>query len=126
MRQTGTFVAMLDNEIFENMTPEQLELAADRAWRRKRRLLKEDVTDDEMQQRDVLLRLRTFSPDESRVAVEGIFDEFLKKWRLGGVLHEQDGTHVVEYAVQLKKSVRSTDLLDALQSKSQVIGAEIK
>ena len=54
MRQTGTFVAMLDNEIFENMTPEQLELAADRAWRRKRRLLKEDVTDDEMQQRDVL------------------------------------------------------------------------
>ena len=126
MRQTGTFVAMLDNEIFENMTPEQLELAADRAWRRKRRLLKEDVSDDEMQQRDVLLRLRTFSPDESRVAVEAIFDEFLKKWRLGGVVHEQDGTHVVEYAVQLKKSARSTELLDALQSKSQVIGAEIK
>ena len=126
MRQTGTFVAMLDKEIFENMSPEQLELAADSAWRRKRRLLKDDVSDDEMQQRDVLLRLRTFSPDESRVAVEGIFDEFLKKWRLGGVLHEQDGTHVVEYAVQLKKSARSADLLDALQTKSQVIGAEIK
>jgi len=126
MKQTGTFVAMLDNEIFENMTPEQLELAADRAWRRKRRLLKDQVSDDEMQQRDVLLRVRTFSPDESRMSVEESFDEFLKKWRLGGVMHEPDGTHVVEYAVQLKKSARSADLLDALQTKSQVIGAEIK
>src|SRR3954470_22460793 len=34
MRQTGTFVAMLDDDIFANMTPEQLDLAADRAWRR--------------------------------------------------------------------------------------------
>lgn len=126
MRQTGTFVAMLDNEIFENMTPEQLELAADRAWRRRRRLQKEDVEDDEMQRRDVLLRLRTSNPDVSRIAVEEIFDEFLKKWRLGGVLHEEDGTHIIEYAVQLKKTARSVELLDALQSKSQVIGAEIK
>jgi len=126
MRQTGTFVAALDNEIFENMTPEQLELVADRAWRRKRRMEKDDVEDDEMQRRDVLLRLRTHNPEESRVVVEQIFDEFLKKWRLGGVVHEPDGTHVVEYAIQLKKSARSTDLLDALLAKSQVIGAEIK
>jgi hypothetical protein len=126
MRQTGTFVAALDNEIFENMTPEQLELVADRAWRRKRRMEKDDVEDDEMTRRDVLLRLRTYSPDESRIAVEAIFDEFLKKWRLGGVVHEPDGTHVVEYAVQLKKSARSAELLDALHAKSQVIGAEIK
>ncbi|HEU4996302.1 MAG TPA: DUF4956 domain-containing protein [Gemmatimonadaceae bacterium] len=126
MRQTGTFVAMLDNEIFENMTPEQLDLTADRAWRRKRRLQKEDVDEEEMQRRDVLLRVRTYNPDDSRMAVEQVFDEFLKKWRLGGVVHEQDGTHVVEYAVQLKKTARSTELLDVLQSKSQVIGAEIK
>jgi hypothetical protein len=126
MQQTGTFVAMLDNEIFENMTPEQLELVADRAWRRRRRLRQDEVNDEDMQRRDVLLRLRTYNPEESRVAVEPIFDEFLKKWRLGGVLHEQDGTHVVEYAVQLKKTAHSGDLLDALHNKSQVIGAEIR
>ena len=126
LRQTGSFVAVLDKEIFEKMTPEQLEAAADRAWRRKRRLEPDAAEDDEMQRRDVLLRLRTYSPDESRVAVEAVFDEFLKKWRFGGVLHEKDGTHVVEYAVQLKKSARSAELLDVLHSKSQVIGAEIK
>ena len=126
LRQTGSFVALLDDEIFENMTPEQLELAADRAWRRRRRFESDEPDDAEMQRRDVLLRLRTYDPDGSRVAVETLFDEFLKKWRFGGVLHEKDGTHVVEYAIQLKKSARSSELLDALQAKSQVIGVELK
>jgi hypothetical protein len=126
MRQTGTFVAMLDNEILENMTPEQLEMTADRAWRRHRRLRTDEPEDEEMQRRDVLLRLRTYDPDASRIAVEETFDEFLKKWRYGGVLKEQDGTSVIEYAVQLKKTARSDELLDALNSKSQLIGAEIK
>jgi hypothetical protein len=126
LRQTGSFVAMLDNEIFEKMSPEQLELAADRAWRRRRRLGTEAVDDDEMQRRNVLLRLRTHDPDASRVAVEPVFDEFLKNWHFGGVLHEEDGTHVLEYAVQLKKTARSAELLDVLQQRSQLIGAEIK
>lgn len=126
LRQTGSFVALLDNEIFENMTPEQLEAAADRAWRRKRRLEKNELSDEEMQNRDALLRLRTYDPDASRVAAETTFDEFLKKWRFGGVVHEKDGTHVVEYAVQLKKTARSSDLLDALQAKTPTIGVEIK
>src|SRR5262249_4885010 len=90
LKQTGSFVALLDNEIFENMTPEQLEAAADRAWRRKRRLEKDEVPEDEMQKRDVLLRLRTYDPDASRAAAEMSFDEFLKKWRFGGVVHETD------------------------------------
>lgn len=126
LRQTGSFVAALDSEIFENMTPEQLELAADRAWRRRRRFESDVPDDEEMQRRDVLLRLRTGDPDGLRMAVEALFDDFLKKWRFGGVVHEQDGTHVVEYAVQLKKTARSTELLDALNAKSQVLGAEIK
>jgi hypothetical protein len=126
LRQTGSFVAMLDQEIFEKLTPEQLEAAADRAWRRRRRLGTDEVEDEEMQRRDVLLRLRTYDPDNSRLAGEAVFDDFLKKWRFGGVVHEQDGTHVVEYAVQLKKTTRSGDLLDALNAKTKLIGAEIK
>jgi hypothetical protein len=127
LRRTGSFVAMLDNQIFENMTPEQLELVADKAWARKRRFAKDDqVDDDEMQRRDVLLRLRTYDVDGSRPIVESMFEDFLRKWRYSGVVHDADGTHVVEYAVTLKKTARSAELLDALQSKSQVIGAEIK
>jgi len=126
MRQTGTFVATVDKELFENMSAEQLELVADQAWRRRRRMETDEPGDEEMQRRDVLLRLRTLDPEATRIAVEGLFDDFLKKWRLGGVVHEKDGSHVVEYAVQLKKEARSSDLLDALNAKSQVIGVEIK
>lgn len=126
MRQTGSFVAMVDKQIFENMTPQQLELVADRAWRRRRRMETDDVDDEEMQRRDVLLQIRTKDPEGCRLATEQVFDEFLKKWRVGGVVHEQDGTHTVEYAVQLKKNARSSDLLDALNAKSEVMGVEIK
>jgi hypothetical protein len=125
LRQTGSFVAMLDDDIFANMTPEQLDLAAERAWRRKRRLTKDDVTDDEMQKRDVLLRLHTAEPSAARAAVERLFDEFLKKWHFSGVVHEPDGTHVVEYAIQLKKSARSADLLQAIHTHAVEVEAEI-
>jgi hypothetical protein len=125
MHQTGTFVAMLDDDIFANMTPEQLDLAADRAWRRKRKLTKEELSDDDMQRREVLLRLRTSDPNRSRAEVESLFDDFLKKWKLGGVVHEPNGMHVIEYAVQLKKSARSDDLLNAIHSRTKDFDAEI-
>ena len=124
MRQTGSFVAMLDDDIFANMTPDQLDLAADRAWRRKRRLNKEDVPDDEMQRREVLLRVRTADANASRATLESLFDEYLKKWRMGGVVHEADGTHVIEYAIQLKKSTRSEDLLNAIHEHTEGFEAE--
>jgi hypothetical protein len=126
MRQTGTFAAMVDNELFDKMTPQQLDLVADRAWRRRRRMETDDATDDEAQKRDVLLRVKTKDTDAARIAIEQAFEEFLKKWRLGGVVHEPDGTHYVEYAVQMKKGMRTTDFLDELQKKDEVIEAEIK
>jgi hypothetical protein len=126
MRQTGTFVAMVDNELFDQMTPQQLDLVADRAWRRRRRLETDEVSDEEAQKRDVLLRIKTKDADTARIACEQTFEEFLKKWRLGGVVHEQDGTHFVEYAVQMKKNMRTADFLDELNKKNEVMEAEIK
>jgi hypothetical protein len=126
MRQTGTFVAMVDEKLFENMTPQQLDLVADRAWRRRRRMETDEPDDEEMQKRDVLLRVKTRSVDAARVEVEKEFEEYLKKWRMGGVVHEADGTHIVEYAVQLKKTARSSEFLDELNAKDIVMEAEIK
>lgn len=126
LRQTGSFVAMLDDEIFADMTPDQLDLAADRAWRRRRRLETDDATDEEMQKRDALLRVHTGDADAARAPVEAVLDEFCRKFRFGGVIKQDDGTRVLEYAIQLKKSARGVELADALHAKSQVIDAEIK
>ena len=64
--------------------------------------------------------------EHTRRACELLFDEFFKKWRFGGVIHESDSVQVVEYVVQLKKGARSSDLIDAVNTQSKVIDAELK
>ena len=126
MRQTGSFVAVLDDEIFAEMTPEQLDLAADRAWRRKRELAQEELSDVDLQRRDALLRVKTNDVEQMRGPVETILDQLCKKHRFVGIVKNDDGSRMVDYAITLKKSVRGADLSDALYAKSQVIDVEIK
>ena len=126
LRQTGSFVAMLDDEIFADMTPDQLDLAADRAWRRKRELAADEVTDEDMQKRDALLRIQTNDVDAMRGPIETLLEDFCKKQRFIGVVKNDDGTKTVDYAITLKKTARGVELADALHAKSQVISVEIK
>ena len=126
MRRTGSFVAMLDEQIFKDMSPEQLEIAADRAWRRKRRQSTEAPTADDLQRRDVLLRIQCDEAEAARPAVESAFDEYLKKFRLGGIVREGEGRQSLEYIVQFKKSAEPDDLLNELRTQPHVLSAEVK
>jgi hypothetical protein len=125
--RTGQFVARVDEEILKGMAPEQLDALADRAWRRRRRM-SPDFADDEQPTYDRLLRLRTRDPGALRELVEPTIGERLKRWRFGGVVHEDDGTHVVEYSVELKKSTAPEVLLDELRAHggTQVLNAELR
>jgi len=126
MRKTGSFVAMLDDQIFRDMSPEQLELTADRAWRRKRRHSNEPVSADDMVRREVLLRVQSDDTDAARPSIEETFGEWIKKWRLGGVVREGNGKQSLEYSVQFKKSAEPDELLRAIRELPHVTGAEIK
>jgi hypothetical protein len=52
----------------------------------------------------------------------------VKRWKFGGVTHEPDGTHFVEYGVELKTDIRPKDLLNALDVRGApyVLGAQLK
>lgn len=126
MRRTGSFVAMLDEQIFKDMSPEQLELAADRAWRRKRRQSTEAPSADDLQRRDVLLRVQCDESAAARPAVESAFEEYLKKFRLGGIVREGEGRQSLEYIVQFKKSAEPDELLNELRTQPHVLSAEVK
>jgi hypothetical protein len=126
MQQTGSFVAMLDDEIFEHMTPEQLEAAADKAWKRRRELAESEPTEDDMQKREVLLRILTKSVETARAPVERAFEEYLKRWRYVGVSRGTDGAQFMEYAVQLKKTARLEDLDVRLTAMNEVLSTEFK
>ena len=125
LSRTGSFVARIDDQVFQDMSAEQLAAVADRAWRRARR--HNPAAPDPVGRRDALLRIRTYDVERSRGTIEPLLDEHLKRWRYGGVIHEKDGTHVVEYSVALKKSRSAEVVLEALRSSGapHVIGAEL-
>ncbi|MDQ3697191.1 MAG: DUF4956 domain-containing protein [Gemmatimonadota bacterium] len=115
--RTGQFVARIDNEILKAMSPEQLDALADRAWRRRRRNAPDLPTAPPPSRDDVLLRVRTATVEEARRALEPALGQQLKRWRYGGVVHEDDGTHVLEYVVQLRRSVPADVVRDALRAQ---------
>jgi hypothetical protein len=117
--RTGTFVARMDDEVFKSLAPDQLEAIADRAWRRRMRNAP-DLADENRsvthEDYSSLLRVRTAAPDKLREAIEGEFANLFRRWRFGDVLHEEDGLHTVEYAVELGSTVTPGVVSDTLRS----------
>ncbi|MGK2934751.1 MAG: DUF4956 domain-containing protein [Gemmatimonadaceae bacterium] len=126
--RTGTFVARLDKELFEHMSPEQLEAAADKAIRRRRRNAPDFMDEDVEAERDnLLLRVATFDAPAARKAVEPVLDRHVKRWRYGGLVRDQSGTTVVEYMVDLKRREPAQSVLDAVRDLGgHVVRAELK
>jgi len=117
--RTGTFVARMDDEVFKSLAPDQLEAIADRAWRRRKRNAPDLADDDRSVTHEdygSLLRIRTASPDTLRDAIEGEFPNLFRRWRFGDVLHEDDGLHTVEYAVELGSTVTPGVVSDTLRA----------
>jgi hypothetical protein len=96
--RTGMFLARIDDEVLKSMSPDQLDALADRAWRRRKRYARksEEFVQPEF---DSLLRVRTRDPDAVRELASRVLDDTTARWRFGGVLHEADGTHIVEFGI---------------------------
>jgi hypothetical protein len=121
LARTGTFVARLDDEIFRNMTREQLEGVADRAWRRAH-----NGDDDASVAPEMRLRIRTNDVAAMRSVIEPRLAEYTKQWRAAAVATDND-VHVVDYFVQLRKKTMADDLIVLVRmvGSSQVIDAEL-
>ena len=140
--RTGMFVARLDEEIFKSMSPDQLDALADRAWRRRKKLAGTDEhgkpkteerkmarrAEDRRPDYPLLLRIRTMDPDAVRAGIAPVLESHLARWRFGGIIHEQDGSHVVEYGVELKDGGASHAFLDSVRDTASphVMATELK
>jgi hypothetical protein len=125
--RTGEFVARLDSEVLAAMPPEQLDAISDRAWRRRKRTAPDLPIGTPPPRYGALLRVRTSTPEDARREVEQLFEAHLKRWRFGGTLREDDGTQILEYAVQLKRNASLEGLLTSLRARGapHVIEAHI-
>jgi hypothetical protein len=122
MARTGTFVALVDDEVLREMTRDQLEGVAERAWRRA------NAIDGDLGPAVAETRLRLHTRDVAalRAAVEPRLQEYTRQWRTGAVT-TQDGVEVVEYFVQLRKKNTSEDLLALVRAAGSrnLIDAEL-
>jgi hypothetical protein len=110
LARTGTFVARIDDEVFRDMTREQLEGVAQRAWKRA------NATDDSSAPgEEVRLRLITNDVEALRAALEPRLAEHTKLFRVGPV-SEQGTAEVIEYFVQLKKRSTPEDLASLVRA----------
>jgi hypothetical protein len=121
LARTGTFVARIDDEVFRNMTKDQLEGVAERAWRRAR--ANEDGEDAAGS--ETVLRVRTNDLETLRNLIEPKLQDYTKSWRFSKSANV-DGVEVVEYFVQIKKRTPPDELLSLIRAAGSktVMGAE--
>ena len=119
LARTGTFVARIDDEVFRNMTREQLEGVAQRAWKRAQ-------SDDTAEPQELRVRVRTPDINAMRRAVEPRLTENVKNWRIGAI-NESDTVKYAEYHVNLKKRATPDELLALLRASGSdlVLNAEL-
>lgn len=116
LARTGTFVARIDDEVFRNMTREQLEGVAERAWKRANAVDGEPAPVAE----DMRLRITTNDQAAMRRAIEVRLQEYTKQWRVGTIEHV-DGVTVVDYYVQLRKKTSPEELLTLVRTAGSTL-----
>jgi hypothetical protein len=122
LARTGTFVARIDDEVFRNMTREQLEGVAERAWRRAHSNSEDDSSAPTEEGR---LRLRTADLAELRRIVEPKLQDYTKQWRIGAVT-SVDGVELVEYFIQLRKKTPPEELLSLIRAAGRSVVIDVE
>lgn len=126
LARTGTFVARIDDEVLKNMSAEQLEGVAMRAWSRAREANPDGGLRKRKPESRVIIRLRDV--DRIRPIVESQLEESTKKWTVDNVIKRDDGVTVLEYVVSPKKHQDPNELLAMLRAAGglEPVEAEIQ
>lgn len=114
LARTGTFVARMEDEVLSEMTSEQLEGIAQRAWRRAR----EHSSEGEERGGDKVecrIRVRITEAIMIQPVLEARLDDMAKKWELAAVSESGDGITVIDYVVLPKKKSGPEELLALLR-----------
>jgi hypothetical protein len=112
----------MDDEVFGNMTREQLEGVADRAWRRARSGESGAVAAPEQAR----LRISTRNLSALRQALDARLEQTTRQWHMSPVT-SVNGMDVVDYVVQLKKKTSPDDILALarMAGSDQIVDIEL-
>jgi len=114
-KKGGEFVAVLDEQILQSMTPDQLEALTERAMSRRRKIESELFgTNDRFDGTLTVIMLAGGSEEVLRNAVSTVLDRDAKEWQFekGETV---DGRRVLRYSVRTRKSVPAPLLVEAVR-----------
>jgi hypothetical protein len=130
LARTGTFVARIDDEVLRDMTAEQLEGVAQRAWHRARAHDPDGRTPkrDRDAPAEMLVRVHTRGAEGARAALEAQLEDATKRWTRSAVVAQADGTTITDYLVTPKKRTSPEDLLARLRAVggAELVDAEVR
>ena len=124
--RTSALVAHLDRDLLRSMAPEQLDVLARHAQRRRRQALDQmiDAAPSEREakapdpSRDRTLRLTVTGPlDAARTAVEAALDPAVKRWEFVAAAENTAGGHELTYRVRIRKRTSADELLQELRTR---------
>jgi hypothetical protein len=113
LARTGTFVARIDDEVLSDMTSEQLEGIAQRAWRRAREHSPEG--EERADKAECRIRVRITDAMITQPVLEARLDDASKKWSVAALSESGDGVTVIDYIVMPKKKSGPEELLALLR-----------
>ena len=110
--RTGGFISLVDRELLQSMTPEQLDVLAGRARLRQHAAAKDAELDETKGKRDRTLRVEiSGGTHDARRAVEPALEANTKRWQFLKASPNGPGSEILEYRVRLKKSADPADFL---------------
>jgi hypothetical protein len=118
-KRSEKLVTALDQQLLQSMTPEQLQLLADKALDRKSRMSHELLDTDETEERfEGTVRITTIpgaSADTIRETVEKVLARDAKEWSFAQAGMGDEGRTTLDWQVRSKKSVPRPILLEAIR-----------
>jgi hypothetical protein len=125
--RTGMFVSVMEREVLRSLSPEQLDVLADRARRLRKRdstITGERPAVQTQKPLDTILRVYAGDPEPLRPAAESVLATQAKAWRFAGVVAGQNGERALEYRLRLRRKVPASVL--ELQLRERLGSARVE
>jgi hypothetical protein len=115
--RTSGFISMVDRELLRSMTPEQLEVLADRARDRQHKAsAKAGLGEAAEARRDRTLRIEAGADEAgARAVAEGVLQSLSKRYEPAGEAGGGDGAAIL-YRVRLKKSTTADEFIERFRA----------
>ncbi len=113
--RTGMFLSVMEREVLQSLSPEQLDALTERAQRLRGR--EPERPGGNESQLDTVLRVFGADPEALRPAAESILASQAKAWRFAGVVAGENGARGVEYRLRLRRKVPAEALAAQLRDR---------